>query len=1010
MSGALSHSPALRALEAVAVANRSTKRPLNLLTMSKSVGASSAAGNSGATASSSTTGSSLSASAAYSFASSDASSMLPPNTRQSYAMEMRSLEFTSSIPNSEYFFFGSDEHSTFCILCKEDIEPPFTQRTHVAASSRASHTNHTCREVSLDHLALLSMRGYPLDHIYSVWSDVLLQHPLFPRITQLVTPRLLHSWEARAEALLPHLKLLCELKVLDLCLAGIVPQTVDTHQGRRRAAFERVEYIGDCAWGPHIANRIMLLFPNEQWAYSDRVYAFNCTKDAAEMNITLELLYDSLHLTELLPLRADFAGSGKIKADMVEAVMGELHCVVWGLMPEIEDTLPFVEINGEHEDSTLMLVQHCLSELYDLLVLGFARELSWNAIPLAKVLAAKNLWMETKPALRQHKASRRHWSRGRGGFSDNCFTSAGMNAPRRTCLNSSSLSSTAPFSFLSSVVSSPASGSNLTGSPTEQIVTAESVEAVSEQQSDSGKEAAVASSNDSPSKEATKEGSNDTSSQKAIPARGGASPVPLAVAAALWSRPVQNAQRFVLPGVPRLHNVVTPYPRHVPHPLRALENRPPHSSTESAPTSFLDRQRLTTVQFTGRDVFGAFHRSFESLRLLSDDTRQTHAMVLSHRTLQQACSELIPLLVPSLSSAVGDSSAPLPLHLLMHSRGELESGAVFFRDPYYHVSDSPASPGPLEEEDGKTLLGRRQGCVVMSKAAHADLSTSVLFDSFDSQKDNEAEGVAPLTVNAVRVRFAKDNAFPRLEDMSTYQPDQETSDSGVESSTNNKECINEKWQRSRWVPSSVKPPPTGVVTEQHTVYSGAFAYVGQGIRDPIRFAMKRMDESPTRKGGKQPKEEEVKSEEVSVSPQASSLNGNDPSGEGTTSVRSTESEGMRSSNIARDAKPEGPPENITVHAAEGVSATRDAAARETVNSSIHNQDGSENEEAKEGEEDMEQRTQVVITAEKRIQIWKFLAQRSKALWSQDNSFFPSRVPIGLGSKIAAPSSSTQEKK
>jgi len=264
----------------------------------------------------------------------------------------------------------------------------------------------------MDHLALLGIRGYPLDQIYSVWTQVLYDSNVFPRIRgMLASP--FDSWESRAAALMDHLAFLKTLGVLDVCFAGIAAsqgESTEQLQIRRRLSFERVEYIGDCAWGTHIAHRLMLLFPNEQWQYSERVYFFNCTRDAVEMNITLELLFDSLKLMRLLPTRSENVGSGKIKADVVEAVLGELHCIVWGLQPQMEDELPFVEVNGTREDAVLQLAQHCLSELYDLLVLGYMRELSWNALPLAKWIAARNLWMETNPPFRAFKGGR-HFQR-----------------------------------------------------------------------------------------------------------------------------------------------------------------------------------------------------------------------------------------------------------------------------------------------------------------------------------------------------------------------------------------------------------------------------------------------------------------------------------------------------------------------------------------------------------------------------------------------------------------------
>ncbi|KAK7195566.1 RNA editing endoribonuclease [Novymonas esmeraldas] len=292
--------------------------------------------------------------------------------------------------------------SAFCRLCREEEDRDGGPRMHIVAPDRSRATTHTAREVALDTLTLLETRGYSVDQVVAVWADVLSNSPVFPRIPGLTHP----TWSIEKRAAQLQL-LLCALKdagVVDVAL--VIAESLErvsialSYPRRRRVASERLEYIGDNCWGTNISSRIMLLYPDQQWLYSERCLAFTLLRESCEMNVHLELAFDTLGLEELFsPSARARLDSGKIKADVLESLLGELHLYLYGMSPRLQDDVDYVETNGAGEVHLVAVVEHCLAELYDLIVLLHARELAHSAIPLAKELAAKRIWLQTHPPL-----------------------------------------------------------------------------------------------------------------------------------------------------------------------------------------------------------------------------------------------------------------------------------------------------------------------------------------------------------------------------------------------------------------------------------------------------------------------------------------------------------------------------------------------------------------------------------------------------------------------------------
>ncbi|CUG90070.1 RNA-editing complex protein nuclease krepb1, putative [Bodo saltans] len=165
---------------------------------------------------------------------------------------------------------SGQQQTYFCRLCQEDVVPPFTPRAHILASSRTTHTNHSCRETVLDTLAVVLARGYSIDKMALTWARLLFHHPrdAFPRIGALSDPT--WSLAKRGEKLLELLKLLTDVGVIDIAYAAIAPEDPAQQSAahRRRIAMERTECIGDNSWGHHMSHRMITLFPDRQFLFS----------------------------------------------------------------------------------------------------------------------------------------------------------------------------------------------------------------------------------------------------------------------------------------------------------------------------------------------------------------------------------------------------------------------------------------------------------------------------------------------------------------------------------------------------------------------------------------------------------------------------------------------------------------------------------------------------------------------------------------------------------------------
>ena len=76
----------------------------------------------------------------------------------------------------------------------------------------------------------------------------------------------------------------------------------------------------------------------------------------------------------------------------------------WGFEPRLYDDAGYVEPNGAAEGELLSVVEHVLSELYDLILLCQLEELARTAIPLAEEIAARYMWRTPVASTKREKS------------------------------------------------------------------------------------------------------------------------------------------------------------------------------------------------------------------------------------------------------------------------------------------------------------------------------------------------------------------------------------------------------------------------------------------------------------------------------------------------------------------------------------------------------------------------------------------------------------------------------
>lgn len=352
-------------------------------------------------------------------------------------------------PPQEFFF----QRSMTCRLCGELCLSP---RDHMSTGTHCGY------EVVLDSLMPLALEGRDVEAtICSEWTPALRRH--FPRVDPqhfastlggLQTPPSSHCAQGGAkspllERLIPPARLsqlrsllrgLKRLGFLHVSLmepqmftlttslaaatragvaASLSPASANAAASAssfssssngltgRTMAFERMECIGDNTWGSNVSARLLCLFPHmqRQWVGGSLCAGLNALRDCIEANANLERVYDLLDIDAVLavPLRS-VGGNGKFRADIIEALFGELHLMLWSFEPCGSGgtaTNRFVDINGLTEGHAHLstVVEHVLSELFDVVALAPLGVYAERALPLLREACLEGRFMPMRPGL-----------------------------------------------------------------------------------------------------------------------------------------------------------------------------------------------------------------------------------------------------------------------------------------------------------------------------------------------------------------------------------------------------------------------------------------------------------------------------------------------------------------------------------------------------------------------------------------------------------------------------------
>ncbi|RNE99403.1 RNA editing complex protein [Trypanosoma rangeli] len=173
--------------------------------------------------------------------------------------------------------------------------------------------------------------------------------------------------ERKASQLRDKLQVLMQLGVLSV----VTPRggKTDTGTFQRDAGFQRMECIGDHNWGHSVCHRLIVLYPEVKWRTLSNVFVVDALRTVLESNQHLDYVFTALQLDDMLGSCESQRKSTKFKADVVEAIAGELHVSLWSLEPyDMDGINTRFSLHGVPITPSLAIfVRSCLNELVDII-------------------------------------------------------------------------------------------------------------------------------------------------------------------------------------------------------------------------------------------------------------------------------------------------------------------------------------------------------------------------------------------------------------------------------------------------------------------------------------------------------------------------------------------------------------------------------------------------------------------------------------------------------------------
>ena len=153
--------------------------------------------------------------------------------------------------------------------------------------------------------------------------------------------------------------------------------------------FERLEYVGDNLWSDQTMKRIFRLFPQLSWIRQEDMVFVSTLRDSMESNQALEHVYEVLDIDSLLlPAVRSRVTAGKIRADVVEAIMGELGGFVSNTFVKFTSTGHAIDVpvDSRSQSELAAVAEHCINEICDVVALSFIFRITQRCLPLLKEL------------------------------------------------------------------------------------------------------------------------------------------------------------------------------------------------------------------------------------------------------------------------------------------------------------------------------------------------------------------------------------------------------------------------------------------------------------------------------------------------------------------------------------------------------------------------------------------------------------------------------------------------